>query len=377
MRLVKYRYSNNEGWDFSEVEFSKINLLVGDTGTGKTRFLNTIFNLGRSVASEEYTLRGGFWDVTVTQNNITYQWTIDVISTKKHKEYLVGEEYVWRFDKEGKKVPLIERDQNKFMFLGKKLPKLSQKKTSINLLQDEEEINPIYKGFASILRRQFSRDALERVLEYQPIPIGLLDRVKNEKDLTEIFHLELRLNATLFFLSQHFPSKYRQICEYYRTIFPFISKIEILDITDLHKNFSVPSKLPVFCIQEKEVDKWIELGQLSSGMQKVLLILTDATILPEGGIYLIDEYENSLGINSINFLPTLLYETDVSGQFIITSHHPYIINNIPIENWLITHRLGGKVNIMYGKELVERFGKSKQQAFIKLVNDPLFSQGVQ
>ena len=49
MKILKYKYwdLDKKGWDIAEVEFSNINLLVGDSGSGKTRFLNTVFNLGR------------------------------------------------------------------------------------------------------------------------------------------------------------------------------------------------------------------------------------------------------------------------------------------------------------------------------------------
>ncbi len=47
-------------------------------------------------------------------------------------------------------------------------------------------------------------------------------------------------------------------------------------------------------------------------MQKVLLILTDVFILPEGGVYIIDEYENSLGLNAIDFLARFKFQLTVS-----------------------------------------------------------------
>jgi len=103
----------------------------------------------------------------------------------------------------------------------------------------------------------------------------------------------------------------------------------------------MPGKTPVFCIKEKSINKWVECNQLSSGMQKVLLILTDTFL------------------------------------FIITSHHPYIINKIPVENWFIFHRQGSEVSIRYGDWPKERFGKSKQQAFIQLINDPFYNKGIE
>ncbi len=111
-------------------------------------------------------------------------------------------------------------------------------------------------------------------------------------------------------------------------------------------------------------------------MQKVLLILTDTHILPDEAIYIIDEYENSLGVSAIDFFPGFLLGLEKEIQFFVTSHHPYIINEIPPRNWYIFHRKGTSVSIKYGQELEARFGKSKQKAFIQLINDPFYVKGV-
>jgi len=131
------------------------------------------------------------------------------------------------------------------------------------------------------------------------------------------------------------------------------------------------------CIKERNIKEYITSDQMSSGMQKVLLLLLDSFLIPEGGIFLIDEYENSLGLSAIDFLPDFLTETDLNNQFFITSHHPYIINNIPIENWLVFHRKGLQVKIKSGTELKEKFGKSKQKYFLQLVNDSFYKEGIE
>ena len=54
MKILEYHCQDLDGqrWDFDRVKFGNINLLVGDTATGKTRLLNTIFNLGRFVTAK-------------------------------------------------------------------------------------------------------------------------------------------------------------------------------------------------------------------------------------------------------------------------------------------------------------------------------------
>jgi predicted ATPase len=112
-------------------------------------------------------------------------------------------------------------------------------------------------------------------------------------------------------------------------------------------------------------------------MQKLFLLILDTYLLQDGGLLLIDEYENSLGINAINFLPDLINTISQKCQFIITSHHPYIINSIPMESWKIFHREAMTIHITDGKILKERYSNSRQETFTQLINDPIYNGGIQ
>lgn len=369
-------YGTDSEWHYPKVELGKINLIVGDSGTGKTRFLNTIFNMGSSAVAREFT-HVGYWDTTFKQSNVTYRWIVEAKKDEKKQEIVVTSEKLMRLSDVGAEENIVERSADYFRFQGKELPKLSENVSSISLLKHEAIIEPIYKGFSNIVRRRFFDDALRQASEYQVLPIDFVNRVGRERDLDKIFHSNSGLNVRLYILSEFFQDLFARMCNYYKAVFPFITDIRILDFNSLHKDAQLPGRTPVFCIREKSVGKWIELQSLSSGMQKVLLILTDSFLLPEGGIYLIDEYENSLGISAIDFFPNFLLTFEKDAQFMITSHHPYIVNNIPVSNWLIFHRKGSEVSVKYGESLKERFGKSKQQAFIQLINDPFYTEGIE
>ncbi|NHZ71645.1 MAG: AAA family ATPase, partial [Aquificales bacterium] len=175
---------------------------------------------------------------------------------------------------------------------------------------------------------------------------------------------------------KYFKPTYRTIITEYKKIFPFVREARITELAEFNTNIAITADVPVFSIRERGSDKWIPIDQLSSGMQKVLLILTDIFLIPDGGVYIIDEYENSLGISAIDFFPDFILTLEKNVQFIITSHHPYIINAIPYKNWYLFHRDGMRVSIKYGEELVKRFGTSRQEAFVQLINDPFFTDGV-
>lgn len=372
MKILEYHFRDvgGPGWNFARITFGKINLLVGDTATGKSRLLNTIFNLGRFAVSKEFF--GGHWDIMFEHSGATYTWNLQTEQKEIEGVFdsIIKKEDIYKHEN-GKLIPLVQRNDKTFIFQNKEVPKLSLKETSISLLKEEELIRPLYEAFSIIQRRLFYADALQRVSDLQTIQ----ERQFQKKDLKILFNAGLNLSANLYILSKHFNDTYNVIIEQYKKVFPFVHQTRVTNLTELEPNIRVPGFIPVFSIREPGSDRWIPITELSSGMQKVLLILSDVYILPVGGVYVIDEYENSLGINAIDFFPHFVLDIEKDVQFFVTSHHPYIINEIPPNNWYIFHRDGMNVSIRYGQELVERYGKSKQQAFIQLINDPLSQKG--
>jgi len=376
MKILSYKYwqSGFRKWEFSEVELGKkLNLLVGDSGTGKTRFLNTVFNLGM-IARGMKGLQNGCWKVDIEQNGSIYTWEFESGSTDKKDNPKVYREKLTK-KTDNKEIIIIERDRTSFKFLGTKTPKLVSDKASIYILNEEEEIKPLFDGFGNILRRNFSEDALKQNTHKEIVPHNFLD--DDDISLSNLYSAPFGLNLKLFYLKKKHPDLFKTICSYFLEIFQFLKTVDIKDYTQINTQIKTGGLLRVFCIKEKKIDEWIPLDVLSSGMQKVLLIITDVCTLPDGSIYLVDEYENSLGINAINFLPSFLTEIESDSQFLLTSHHPYIINNIPVENWLVLHRKGTEVQIRYGKDNIARFGKSRQQRFTQLINDPFYHEGVE
>ncbi len=377
MQITKYQYRDpgENGWVFNEVDFGKINLLVGESGMGKTRLLNTIFNIGSMTASKK--IGFGHWSLDLEVHGVKYNWQVDAESDEQRRA-VVSSERLTRYES-GSAKSIVTRNAEQLIFNGKELPKLSRTESCISLLQEENDIQPLYKGFSSILRRNFFDADLTKICRFAGYPFGLLDKLTKNENLRDLFPTlhseEMNLNSIMYILSKGFPEVFGKISKIYKSIFPFIVDVRVMDVQELEKDIKLPGQIPVFCVKEKGVEAWITLNDLSSGMQKALLILTDIFTLPQGSIYLVDEYENSLGVNAINFFPNLLLEEDFDIQFFITSHHPYIINKIPVANWYVLHRIGSQVKILSGDRLQKRLGTSKQQAFIKLMNDSFFTEG--
>lgn len=376
MKILSYHVTNaqEDGIQYPNIRFKKLNLLVGNSATGKTRLLNTIFNLACLVVRENE-FRLGEWKINFEHEGKEYKWHIisnkdqSIANGKILKEKLIVIE-------EGSEHILVDRNNDSFKFNGANLPKLSQRKTSIELLKEEELIKPVFNAFGLILRRSFHGSTLEFESENMILPKDRFNSIKETRDLNQLFLSGLNLNCRLYILSKVFKDLYKEICDEFIAVFPFVSTVKILNANDF--GMDTPGEVPIFALKEKFNNHWIQLSQLSSGMKKVLLIITDVYTLPgNGAVYLIDEYENSLGINAINFFPSVLYNTDNNSQFIITSHHPYIIGNVPVSNWILLNRKGNIVGIKQGDQLKEKFGKSKQESFMQLINDPFYTEGIE
>lgn len=110
---------------------------------------------------------------------------------------------------------------------------------------------------------------------------------------------------------------------------------------------------------------WIEADCLSDGMLKTFCYLTDLVTAPSGSVILIDEFENGLGPNCLGILlDEMLARSDV--QLILSSHHPYVINNVPSQNWLVISRHQSTITSRSAAEL--GVGQTRYDAFFELMN---------
>ena len=112
---------------------------------------------------------------------------------------------------------------------------------------------------------------------------------------------------------------------------------------------------------------------MSWGMVRTLKQLSELYLCKEGTVFLIDEFENSLGINCINEITTDILTSRRRLQFIFTSHHPYIINNIESKNWKLVTRNAGVVKAQDMSKF--DFGRSKHEAFMQLLQLEEFHTG--
>ncbi len=376
MKIIKLEYENNvDQWKLNPVEFSpNINLLVGISGAGKTKILDSINTL-KDIANGK-SFNGVRWDVTFStqDDNITYRWKgeFECDSNKKFRISFIDDdpeddedkilyEYLYK-DQES----LIVRKEDSITFKQYKIPKLSPFESVIELLSQEEDIGVIQQAFDQIMIKEPS-DPIENIWD---IPSTVF---RNHKSLSlnEIKESGLETSVKLGLAYFYCPEVFSKIKEKFIEIFSTVEDIKMETFTEEELSqvpprlFNIAKEITHISLKEKNVEPWIDQTYLSSGMLKTLIYLIELYLSPDGSVILIDEFENSLGVNCIDSVTDLICENK-SLQFIITSHHPYIINNISPEYWKIVTRKGGNVNVKTAEDF--QISSSRQKAFLDLIN---------
>ncbi|MBG1267429.1 AAA family ATPase [Nostoc sp. WHI] len=380
MKINQITYYDHElEWQFKPIYFYELNLLVGISGVGKTQILKSIMNL-RKIARGG-SLNGVEWDINFSSNNYEYKWTGE-FETKEVDAFILddkeAEKNKFIINREHLSVNgtiIIERNNHEIVFNGTKLPKLSPFESAVKILSEEEDIAPVKDGFNKVIYSDQSRGENSVFVNRHMInslTITNQSSPKKYSSLEEIQESNLPTQIKLALVYNHYPQTFHEIKQLFIDIFDHVEDIRMEP--DKDKNLpKIIADYPFINIKEKGVNNWIIQQRISSGMFRTLMHISELYLSTEGTVILIDEFENSLGVNCIDILSDLLLENR-KLQFIITSHHPYIINKIGMEHWKIVTRRGGVVTVKNAKDY--NLGKSRHEAFMQLINLDAYKEGI-
>ena len=371
MKIHKLQYYDREyDWKLETLELlPRLNLLVGISGAGKTKILQVINSL-KAIANGS-SFNGIEWEVCFSIDDETkYHWSgkfqqivktpiFDTDSEEEDKIKIISEtlKYADKF--------IIKRSYSEIYFNNQKTPKLSPFQSVIELLDQEDVISPIKEALDKITLTKLDFD-LEKIWR---LPLSILNKYENKSFLYLKESDDLPIPGKLTMVYRIFPEHFQKIKNTFIEIFPQVLDVKLDNITDI-TDTNIPSAFSQFLkeantisIKEKGVNRWIT--NISSGMFKTLMYISYLYLSPNYSVILIDEFENSLGINCIDSVTDLILNHS-NSQFIVTSHHPYIINNISPSNWKIVTRKGSVVTVKNAKDY--HIPDSRQKAFIDLIN---------
>lgn len=367
MKIKKLEYYDDEyKWKLEPVDFwQTLNLLVGVSGAGKTRILSAINSL-KKIANGA-SLNGVRWTVCfLSSDDCEYHWS-GKFETKKSTtpiDHDSAEEEQVKIIRETLKCnqeTIVERRQDKIIFNGQKTPKLSPYESIIELFKQEDSIIPVKEELDKIILADSGRGFDKTML----LPVSIVKKHENSS-LLSLKESDLPILIKLAILYRIFPKEFEKIKKTFAVIFPNVADIKVESLKDEDIPIALSQLLKeatTVSIKEKGVQNWIK--NISSGMFKTLIYISKLYLSPDNCVILIDEFENSLGVNCLDSVTDLILDNQES-QFIVTSHHPYVINNISPAYWKIVTRQGSSVTVKNSKDF--HISESRQKAFIDLIN---------
>lgn len=376
MRIEQFRYYDKTlGWKLETISFSDLTLLVGISGVGKTQILRSLLNI-KNVAKGR-SLNGVEWEIIFSTNEgHCYHWSGEF----ENKKPLVTNNYELFDDQgatsddkseilsetllmDGKEV--VRRTLNEIILNGVKTPKLSPSTSILSLFSQEDCIQPASLSFHRILysEQDFSHNVIGIRFENLSTKFNTLDKIQES---------EIGIQLKLALVYKFHPDIFDRIKQRFIDIFPQVTDLRLESIE--RSDIPFIADIPVLQILETGVSDWISQDRISSGMLRTVFHIAEMYLWPEGTVILIDEFENSLGINCIDVLTEDLLQQNRKLQFILTSHHPYIINNISSKYWKVVCRKGGTVTTRDASSF--NISDSNHEAFIKLINSDLYREGI-
>jgi len=385
MKIKEIFFKNKtQPWELERTSFSDLTLLVGVSGVGKTQILNNIMKLVN--ISNGYGYNGVEWNLQFTgDNNENYRWIGEFESIKGLRKQSFSEKDI--NGQQAGHIPrllteklylenelIFERKESQVKYEKKETPKISPYKSVLNLFTTEDKISPVKEAFKKIVFLDYQDEKKRRVPgELGKKLIKEIEEIINKTSLEKITPVLFKVIAQigsmilpkLFLTYNYLKEIFEEIVEDFKDIFPQMEDVR----------FKLLEDNDVYELQIKERGTaWISMSEISSGMFKTLLHLAEIKLMADGFVILIDEFENSLGVNCIDTVAGDLLKPGRNLQYIITSHHPYIINNIDMKYWKVVMRDGTKVSTKTADEL--KLGKSKHQAFKQLLNLEEFTGGI-
>ncbi len=372
MRISKFKFEDKSSeWRLEELLLNKLTLLVGASGVGKTQILRALMGLKQITSGSS--INGVAWLIEFeTLSKKKYVWEgefenkgvsifveeEDDDENKKNKAKIIFENLYL----DGNLI--VKRTTDKILFNSQPTIKLSQQESVLSLLKEEDLVKPAHDELKKLHFADHSNSAIEKGFSFSFLNASNL--AKKYKTLQKIQESDLETPLKLFFLSKIEKKTFELIKQRFIDIFPQVEDIKIAPLET--KDKEMPDFLkdyPFIQIKEKSVKHWIHQSRISSGMFRTLMQLSELYLCSEGTIFLIDEFENSLGINCINEITSDILSSRRQLQFILTSHHPYIIDAISFENWKLVTRNAGIIKT----HNISKFniGKSRHSAFMQLL----------
>lgn len=363
VRIKWIEFTNVEtGLKIERIDFYEdVTLLVGLSGAGKTQILNAVeYSLNLAVR-KDVILRPYDVSMGIYIDGVNYEWSYKIDSVKKDILILENQDkYCFAYEKLVRDGNIVfERNGDSICVVG--YDKVPQPKSDESLLSQYSE-DKNFENLITGIRKLYSveielavRGGISRE-NFSRLKAKVTDTLKKEKNTEFKMFSHLPVAVKIYIAKRYYKDLYIKIFEAVKELFMEIEDIDVIE----------DEERELYLVAIQVYGKKLLQNDISNGMLKTIYYIVELFTMSEDSLVLIDEFENGLGVNCIDLLADLLLYARTDLQFIITSHHPKIINGIEKSRWKIVDRNAKTVKNCDSEDY--GIGNSQHDAYFNLIN---------
>lgn len=364
MKIKSIKFENKQnGLKINKIEFFKdVTLLVGLSGAGKTQILNAIEYSISLAISNDTILKPCEATIEFIINEDTYLWSYKIepeksndIILENQKDYVISYEELYKNN-----TKVFSRKLTDIFFEGyDKLPQPKKNESLLFQYSEDDSLNNLTNELKKLYSVEMELEVRGSIKteSFNEIKAKVKETIDDKPNVNFWMFSHLPVLLKIYIAKKYFYNEvYIKIFEAVKELFIEIEDIDIVEDSNRGVNLLA---ITVYNNQILQSD-------ISNGMLKTLYYIVELFTMSQNSLVLIDEFENGLGVNCIDVLAELLLSERNDLQFIITSHHPKIINTINYDKWLIIDR---EINIVKNSKSVSYgIGNSQHDAYFNLIN---------
>lgn len=381
MRIQSIEFENyTTGQKIKKLQFDKINLLVGGTGAGKTQILQIISSYVKAASRDSTIVAIQFkahfkmeFSAVVfpdekKRQEVSIMWEIhtdemnNIATSPYHLDYGISEEHLKITDSStNKDILTVNRTTTDLSINDIPNSSISPEQSIFTTFSAPLEIAQIRAQLFSIITydqqlRGFADLHQKNVEKWRQQAKGRLTHSANFTSLLIFYSPLMQIDLVRTYDKTLFTEF---LCDL-QNIFPSIEDIKM----------DLVAGSEFYNLYMLENGKWIPKNAIAGGILKTIYLLAVINFNLPNNVILLDELENSLGVNCLDEITDYILTATHShkSQFIMTSHHPYIISHITEPYWLIISQNNGVISAKKAHDVGITSVNNLQDLFFQLIN---------
>jgi len=357
LKFLEYQQhirTKNE-WRLEPTTFDNVNLIAGQNATGKTKVLNVISGLARLFSDiQNIQYKSGTYRIVFIKDSNEFSYYLNYKNSKVLSEKLQinGEVHLNR-DSHGDAKIFSNQIKQKLEY------KIPEDQLAVLTKRDSRQhpfLDELYVWGKDLIHFKFGDSLGKNVM-------GM-----SSKRVAKDLQFNLKSTDKVLYIYKKGRKKYgpgfeRAIKQDMASVGYNLEKIFLSQPVSLQISGDFPTQPVALTVKEKDLPGLTDQNDMSQGMFRALSLLIQLNYARKANklsCVLIDDIGEGLDYErSSNLIKLLLRKMKKkSVQLIMSTNDRFVMNNVPLECWIIMHRVGNKsLNFNYrdSKELFDEF----------------------